>query len=119
MHASVQVHKDVLTACNAEPCSSVSGMLYPEHSCNICCCRDEYHNSAERGADANSQHVDGAASNAESSTTSSSSEDDSDYDSCEDSAVNSSAVTVNCERVTWQRQSSSTASTNAYAYRYF
>ena len=40
-----------------------------------------------------------------------------DSDSNDDTAVNSSAVSEACRRVTLQQQSSSTASTHAYAYR--
>lgn len=63
------------------------------------------------------QDDDSVSSNSEDSLSSSCSGDDSDHVSDADTAVNSSAVTVVCEKVTWQRQSSSTASTYAYAYR--
>ncbi len=58
------------------------------------------------------------SSSSDDSLSSSCTDDDSDYCSTGDAAaVTSSAVNVNCDKVTWQRQSSSTASTYAYAYR--
>lgn len=63
------------------------------------------------------QHDDSGGSSSEDTLSSSCSSDDSEHSSNEDAAVTSSAVTVICEKVTWQRQSSSTASTYAYAYR--
>ena len=83
---------------------------------NFCYCRRD---GQQQIPQAPSQAPDGAVSDGvTSSGSSSSSEHDTDYDSCKDSAVNSSVVTVNCDKVTWQRQSSSTASTQAYAYRW-
>ncbi len=63
-------------------------------------------------------HQDDNSSSSSDSLSSSCTDDDSDYCSTDAAAaVTSSAVTVNCDKVTWQRQSSSTASTYTYAYR--
>ena len=73
----------------------------------------------ENRAETSLQHpaADTLCSQHPTSSSSCSSSDGSDDDSLEDSAVHSSAVTVGCDKVTWQRQSSSTASTHVYAYR--
>ena len=86
----------------------------------VCACRSAQQGTPEHKAEASSQRPQDdsfLSQHLTSSSSSSSSSHDSDHDSYEDSAVDSSTVTVHCDRVTWQRQTSSTASTHAYAYR--
>lgn len=84
----------------------------------VCSCRNAQQDMPEHKAEASLQHPQNDRVMSQSLTpSSSSSSHDSDDGSDEGSAVHSSAVTVHCDRVTWQRQSSSTTSTHAYAYR--